>query len=52
MLSKVEEHLAKQIPAGKKKAHEYEAAKLLGLKAADLDEFLNPGTTINRRITV
>jgi predicted nuclease with TOPRIM domain len=36
IISKVEEYIAKQIPTDRKKGHEYEAAKLLGLKAGDL----------------
>lgn len=35
-MRKVDEYLARRIPSVKKKSHEYEAAKLLGLKAGDL----------------
>lgn len=34
MMDKVDEEIAKKIPVVKKKSHEYEAAKLLGLKSA------------------
>jgi len=49
-MNKVEEIVAKHIPVGKKKTQEYEAAKLLGIKPGELDEFLNPGSAINRKI--
>jgi hypothetical protein len=35
-LDKVEEFIARSIPVGKRKTQPYEAAKLLGLKAAEL----------------
>lgn len=50
VVDKVEESVARSIPTGKRKPQEYEAAKLLGLKANELDEFLNPTTAANRKI--
>ena len=50
ILDRVEERIAVQISSGKKDQHQYEAAKLLGIKPRDLGEFFNAGQGMRRTI--
>ena len=50
VMNKVEEIVARHIPVAKKKTQEYEESKLLVIKPGELDEFLNPGSAMNRKI--
>ena len=49
-MRRVEEYIARQVQAGKKDMPQYEAARMLGIKPGELDEYLNPGVSLNRKI--